>query len=211
MDNLPHIDKPGLAVDIDETLSWTIGYWTEKMMEIFGNPENLTVKEIIEKYRYTQNVPYWQSAEAKQWMHDKIHSDDLQKELPLIEGANDYLQKIYSIIPIAAYITVRPQSVIKGTQTWLDKHGFPKAPIICKPLDVVHGDGNKWKAEVLQKLYPDVLGMIDDNAKLLDFLDAKYPGVIFLYDHHTVESTLNVIACKNWGEVFGEVERNFNK
>ncbi|MFA5107315.1 MAG: hypothetical protein WC497_03235 [Patescibacteria group bacterium] len=211
MNSLPKITAPGLAVDIDETLSWTIGYWVERMQEKFGNPENLTVKEIIEKYRYTQNVPYWQSAEAKQWMHDKINSDDLQKELPLIEGSNTYLEKINSIIPIAAYITVRPESVISGTQAWLNKHGFPKAPIICKPLDVDHGDGNRWKADILQKLYPDILGMIDDNALLLDFLDAKYPGVIFLYDHHTIDSALNVIACKNWVEVYGEVRRYFSK
>lgn len=211
MNSLPKIKTPGLAVDIDETLSWTIGYWTEKMLEKFGNPENLTVKEIIEKYRYTQNVPYWQSAEAKQWVHDKIHSDDLQKELPLIEGANDYLEKIQAIVPIAAYLTVRPQSVIEGTQTWLDQHGFPKAPIIGKPLEVAHGDGNKWKAETLQKLYPDIMGMIDDNALLLDFLDAKYPGVIFLYDHHAVESPLNVIACKNWVDVYTEVNKYFSK
>ena len=211
MNNLPHIDKPSLAVDIDETLAWTIGYWTEKMMEKFGNPENLTVKEIIEKYRYTQNVPYWQTDEAKQWIQDKIHSDDLQKELPLIEGSNTYLEKIRVIIPIAAYLTVGPESVINGTQTWLEKHSFPRAPIICLPPDVERGDGNKWKAEILQKHYPDILGMIDDNVLLLDFLDAKYPGIIFLYDHHTVESNLNVITCKNWGEVYEEVRKYFKK
>jgi len=38
----------------DETLSWTIGYWIEEMQNKFGNPENLTVKEMVEKYRYTQ-------------------------------------------------------------------------------------------------------------------------------------------------------------
>lgn len=48
----------GLAVDIDETLSWTLKYWVEKMAEKFGNPENLSVLEIIKKYRYSQNVPY---------------------------------------------------------------------------------------------------------------------------------------------------------
>ncbi|MDD5341858.1 MAG: hypothetical protein PHI73_00760 [Patescibacteria group bacterium] len=211
MNNLPHIKKPGLAIDIDETLSWTIGYWVAKMQEKFGNPENLTIKEIIEKYRYTQNVPYWQSDEAKQWIQDKIHSDDLQKELPLIEGANAYLNKINEIIPIAAYITVRPEKVINGTQDWLDKHGFPKAPIICKPMEVSHQNGNQWKAEVLQKLYPDILGMIDDNAKLLEYLAEDYKGIIFLYDHTNIDSKFNVIACKNWLNVYVEMKKYFKK
>lgn len=47
-------NRKGIALDIDETLSWTIGYWVEKMQELFGNPENLTVRQLIEKYRYTQ-------------------------------------------------------------------------------------------------------------------------------------------------------------
>jgi len=67
MDNFESIIGTGLAVDIDETLSWTIGYWIEEMQNKFGNPENLTIKEMVEKYRYTQNVPYWQHEEALQW------------------------------------------------------------------------------------------------------------------------------------------------
>ena len=55
----------GLALDIDETLSFTIGFLIEKLVEKVGNPENLTVKEIARKYRHTDNVPYWQNNEAK--------------------------------------------------------------------------------------------------------------------------------------------------
>ena len=50
--------KSGIAVDIDETLSWTVGYWFKEMIKLFGNPEKLSVKKLISKYRYTQNVPY---------------------------------------------------------------------------------------------------------------------------------------------------------
>lgn len=108
--------QSGLAVDIDETLSWTIGHWVERMMEKFGNPEKLYVQEIVEKYRYTQQVPYWQTPEALAWVRENINSNEVQKELPLITDADFYLQKINEIIPIAAYLTIRPETVREGTE-----------------------------------------------------------------------------------------------
>src|SRR3989339_251105 len=162
MINPVNIKKQGLAVDIDETLSWTVGHWVEQMQNKFGNPENLSVKELIEKYRYTINVPYWQSDEAMKWIDSQISSNEVQENLPLIEESNIYLDKINQIIPVSAYITVRPQSIIKGTKRWLDKHNFPDAPIICRPTDIIFENGNKWKAEILNELYPKIKGIIDD-------------------------------------------------
>lgn len=205
--------KKGIAVDIDETLSWTIGHWVERMMNKFGNPENLSLKEIIEKYRYTNNVPYWQSQEALDWMAANINSNDVQKELPLIEDSNVCLAKINDIIPIAAYITVRPETVLAGTKHWLDKHNFPVAPIICRPPEIEHGDGNKWKAGVLKDLYPQIVGIIDDNPKLLTFLSEDYQGKVFLYDHHDNFNLNYVTPCRNWLEVYKNVKnvfKNFN-
>lgn len=213
MENSNKIDKQGLAVDIDETLSWTIGYWVEQMQNKFGNPENLSVKEMVEKYRYTQNIPYWQTDEAMEWMENNIHSNELQKELPLIEEADVYLNKINEIIPIVAYITVRPESVLSGTKEWLKKYGFPTAPIICKPMDIEHSNGSKWKAEILENLYPNVCGIIDDNIKLLEFLSTTYPGIIFAYDHDSIDNKngVNVIPCKSWTNAYEEVRKHFNK
>ena len=94
----------GLAVDIDETLSWTIGYWVEQMQKEFGNPENLTVTELVKKYRYTQNVPYWQSKEALDWMEYHRNSNEVQEKLPLIEGSPVILNKISKIIHYLDYI-----------------------------------------------------------------------------------------------------------
>lgn len=37
----------GLALDIDETLSFTLGTWISEMQRLFGNPENLTAKDLI--------------------------------------------------------------------------------------------------------------------------------------------------------------------
>ena len=43
------INKAGLGVDIDETLSWTVGHWVKEMQKLFGNPEGLSVKELVDK------------------------------------------------------------------------------------------------------------------------------------------------------------------
>lgn len=203
------ISGPGIAVDIDETLSWTIGAWVEQMQEKFGNPENLTVKEMVEKYRYVQNIPYWRHSEALAWIDYAIYSNEVQEILPLIEDANIYLSRINKIIPIAAYITVRPEKVSAGTKSWLEKHNFPAAPIICKPAEVVHAEGNKWKAEVLKELYPSIIGIIDDNAGLLPFLGQDYQGKVFLYDHHDNAGFSFAIACKSWIAVYKEIKQYF--
>jgi 5'(3')-deoxyribonucleotidase len=200
-------NKKGLAVDIDETLSWTIGYWITELQRMFGNPENLTVKEMIEKYRYTQNIPYYQKSEILEWIDQKINSNETQESLPLIEGSSAYLKKINKIIPIVSYITIRPERVKEGTKNWLSKHNFPLAPVICRPNELVNSNGHKWKAEVLKKLYPQVLGIIDDNAKLLEFLSPNYQGTVFLYDHHDNLNFPFAIACQNWLDVYQEVKK----
>lgn len=203
-DNL--IVRTGLAVDIDETLSWTIGYWIEEMQKRFGNPENLTVKEMVEKYRYTQNVPYWQNEEALEWVDEKINCSKTQESLPLIEGSSAYLNRINEIIPIAAYVTIRPERVLEGTKNWLAKHNFPAAPVICRPNGLLHSGGSEWKAKVLEDLYPQIIGIIDDNAKLLQSLSSGYKGKVFLYDHHDNLGFPFAVACKDWLTVYKEVK-----
>jgi hypothetical protein len=204
---LPKITREGIALDIDETLSDTISYWVFEMQRKFGNPENLSVKEMIVKYRYAQNVPYWQTSEAMSWAEDQRNSNELQTKLQLIKDADAYVKKINKIIPIVAYISIRPDTVIGGTQAWLDKHGFPKAPVICRPKDIPTERGSEWKARVLEKLYPKVRGIIDDNSSVLKFINKDYKGTIFLYDHKKpVPSNVNTIHCKDWPEVYSNVK-----
>lgn len=207
MNNKYNIIGSGLAVDIDETLSWTIGYWLEEMRNKFGNPENLTVKEMVEKYRYTQNIPYWQDAKILKWVDIKINSNEAQENIPLIEGSSAYINRIKQIIPVVAYITARPELVLDGTKNWLMKHNFPTAEIICRPNQIEHSKGNEWKAGVLKELYPQVLGIIDDNAKLLQFLDKDYKGKVFLYDHQNNLGFSYAIACKDWLSVYKAVKK----
>ena len=205
------INKIGLGVDIDETLSWTVGHWVKEMQKLFGNPEGLSVRKLVDKYTYTQNVPYWQSEKALKWMEEKRSSDEFQKQLPLIEDSNHFLNKINKIVPIAAYITIRPESVRKGTKHWLQKNNFPEAPIIFRPDNIPTSEGNKWKAKVIEDLYPKIVGFIDDSPDVIESLSKNYKGFIFHYNKTPVNTSLKVINCKDWQTIFREVKRTFQK
>ena len=204
--------KEWIALDIDETLSRTIWYLVSEMQKKFWNPENLSAEKLIAKYRYTQHVPYWQSDEAKQRIHDEIHSSALQEELPMIEWAKQFVNKINKIIPITAYITVRPTVVFEWTKKRLQKNWFPQAPIIMKPESIKKEQGNEWKAKVLEKLYPKILGIIDDNDWLVDYIGHEYKWSIFLYSHNSIKQehkNKNVIACKSRHDVYNEIKKQF--
>jgi hypothetical protein len=197
----------GLALDIDETLSFTIGYMIEELIKKLGNPENLTAHQIARKYRHTDEIPYWQNADAREIMNKIICSNKIQKELPLIENSNEIVQKINKIIPIVAYITVRPGTVLDGTRFWLKKHGFPKTEVITKPNNIPRRKGNEWKAKVLEYLYPQVTGIVDDNPGLTTFFGKKYKGTIYLYDNtETEREDINIVPCKDWKTVAKKIK-----
>ncbi len=205
-------DIKGIALDIDETLSWTIGWWVENLQELFGNPENLSIPELIKKYRYTQNVPYWQTDEALKWMEEHRSSNAVQEQLPLIPDVHQYVLKIHKIVPVIAYITVRPDSVIQGTKNWLAKHNFPEAPVIARPESVDHTAGNEWKAEALNYLYPSVLGIVDDNPSLVQQLPESYKGTVFVYENEPpLREGLDIVHCRDWLSVVEAVEKRFGK
>ena len=203
--------QKGLALDIDETLSWTLGYWVEQLQIRFGNPENFSIEEIITKYRYTQNIPYWQTKEALAWMEEARNTDKLHEKFPLIKDSNLIVKKINKIIPIVVYLTTRPQSVIQGTRKWLKKHSFPQVDIIAKPNNIPFEENNEWKAEVLEFLYPEIIGIIDDNPELVDRLSSEYQGTVYLYNSVASQrQDISVIPCKTWEDVLSQI-KNFNK
>lgn len=201
----------GIAVDIDETLSNTVKWWFSRMLEIFGNPENLDWLGVYEKYRHSSKVPYWQTEEAKIWMEERRMDNAMQTELEVIENSLETVHEINEIVPVVAYITARPEQVISGTKEWLELHGFPEASIISRPNDVPIQVGNKWKANVMRELYPYVQGIIDDNVDFpLEFSD-DYKGKVYIYNYESdpTNGTIDVVACKNWKDVLGAIKKDF--
>lgn len=197
----------GLALDVDDTLSNTVTPYFDLLRENFGNPENLTTQEIVAKYGHGSRVPYWKTEEIRIWKRTIFDDPKFYDTLELHENSNHIVEKINSIIPISCYITARPTFVIEATKAWLKKHGFPEREVIARPPE--YEDGNKWKAEELVKLYPNIVGIVDDDPRLISALPKEYQGAVFLYSHleYDQETPLNVIPCKDWEAVYDKIQK----
>ncbi len=202
------MSKKGIAVDIDDTLSVTTYYYFEKMLQLFGNPEQLTVNEAINRYRYSYNVPYWQNDDARIWISKHRDNPDTILNLPTMPGAIKFLSKINEICPVVAYITVREESVYEPTRAWLEKNGFPEATLLMRPTELEHKKGSAWKASQLLKKYPEAIGIIDDSLHLVDELSHDYTGTLFLYSHESyIGEKKFVTACLSWQNVYSSVKK----
>jgi hypothetical protein len=206
--DLPKIEGVGIAVDIDETLSNTIGYLVDKMLEEFGCREGLSSEEIIKKYRYTWNVPDWKSEEALLFIKNIVDQNDFQLNLPLVDSALESLNLIHEEVPVVCYVTARLENVSEGTKKWLSKNGFPDAELICRPQLLDRTKSDEWKARVLERLGANVVGIIDDNSGILKHLDEGYGGKVFLYSHKEHESPL-AVCCEDWKSVKDRVLEHF--
>jgi len=200
----------GLTLDIDETLADTSPHWWNHMLKFHKPDSDLTIQELVEKYQYIEHVPGWHTEEARNHIKNALDSDEFNEAVPLLHESNKMVEKLQKIVPIVAYITARPEKVRKGTENWLIKHGFPKAPIILRPTESSIQDletKNHWKAGVLKHLYPEVIGIVDDNSGLPpELLKEKYEGKLFLYGERTKEINTKdysfpVIISPDWNHV----------
>ena len=123
----------GLALDIDNTLTNTDQDWYAQFTKILGNPENLSADEFFEKYHYIENAPYYQTQEAINYIHSFVHSPKFYSNLGVLDNSDYFVHQVHEIVPIVAYITMRPNQIDKVTQQWLDRYSFPKAKIISRP------------------------------------------------------------------------------
>jgi 5'(3')-deoxyribonucleotidase len=201
----------GLALDIDETLSDTHDYWFEHMFK-FHSPKGIAREDILKSHHFIENVPEWQTAEAVAYIEEALHSNDFNESIPLIEGADKAVSEIHKTIPIVAYITARPDSVREGTFKWLNKHGFPVAELITRSenidLNNYNVGKNAWKAKLLKSLYPEVIGIVDDNVVLAHELEKlNYEGVLYIYGKGSREfaDRKNIIPCQTWTDVLRHI------
>lgn len=205
----------GIALDIDETLADSMTHWFTALYK-FSSPEGMDLQEIMKKFRFAEHVPEWKTEEAFAYMEELTHSEEFNETAPLIEDSNHTVNKVNKIIPVVAYITARPEAVEAGTKRWLMKHGFPDATLITRSGNIELSDKeplqrNSWKAEVLNYLYPEVLGIIDDNHVLAyELQKLNYKGTLYLYGNETDEfkDFKNVIVCPTWEEVLKVFTKN---
>ncbi|MBI5134940.1 hypothetical protein HZA86_01750 [Candidatus Uhrbacteria bacterium] len=183
--------RQGLALDIDETLAKTTHYWVERLQLEIGNPEGLSVDEAVRKYHLAEFVPYWQSEQAIALMVEMAGSNEVQEGLPLIESADTWALKVHAVIPIVAYITMRPTSVMSGTHRWLRSNRFPDAPVFARPESIEFSQAPHWKGNLVHTLFPTVLGLVDDRPSVVEAFPSDYQGTIFCMGkrlHHAMIS-----------------------
>ncbi|MDP2630956.1 MAG: hypothetical protein Q8P56_06155 [Candidatus Uhrbacteria bacterium] len=200
----------GLALDIDDTLAWTCREWVEHLHLKFGNPENLTPREFVEKYGLIQHAEYFKREEVYAHIRTMCVNPTLHESIAVIADALPALEKISSVIPIVAYLTARPESMRSITEPWLKRHGFPERELIMRPDELPLEDMPRWKAQALEQLYPKAIGIIDDNPSICTHLSKEYPGVIFLYNHSgDGVSHPAAQSCSDWNDVVQKVINYF--
>lgn len=176
---------PGIALDIDGTVADTVGAYFALMHRQFGDPQSLGPGALQKTFRWVENVPYWQHEQAAAFF-DKQRSDpSWQAGAAPLAGAVDGVRELGEILPIRLYVTARPVNMIPSSYEWLAEHGFPSAPILACPDRIPHELAGAWKAAVLERLYPAVRGIVEDNASILDHLRPDYAGAVILIAHTT--------------------------
>lgn len=197
----------GIALDIDQTLSATFLQWVKHLLEKF-NKEGLTTEEMLSKYRYFREVSYWNEGEAYELAGEMLNSVDFQLTIPLVENSNHEVEKINKFMPVVVYLTARPQHLTEVTKKWLSKHAFPKAEVITRPAEIE--TGYSWKAELLDYLYPQVLGIVDDDPELVPYLKPDYKGTVYLYNwEQPIDTRQRVVACKDWQHVHELIAKDY--
>ncbi|MCC6934295.1 MAG: hypothetical protein IT406_01185 [Candidatus Yanofskybacteria bacterium] len=201
----------GVALDIDETLADSNPHWL-RAMYAFAPPPGRSFEDIRQQHKFAEDVPEWRTPQAYARIHALLHSNEFHADIPLIPDALESAREIHETVGITAYITARPEAVRAGTLTWLERHGFPSAPVIMRDEDVdisAHGDGkNGWKARMLAAAYPSIWGIVDDNPGLTRTLrQVNYPGTLFLYgpQWQPTDPSPTVVLCPTWDDVVSAV------
>lgn len=203
----------GVALDVDETLAWTVGHLFELMQIKFGNPHPiLSVERQVEKYRYTWNVPIWDTYEARKWIEQQMYLEDFFIGVKPISDSAKYVEKIGEIVPLSSYLLSRHDQAYNATKEWLSEHGFPELPIILRDEDNRFDDQYKWKADVLCRFRATILGLVDDDLGVLEYLPSDYKGQLFFLGHEQIpETQLNAHACPDWKAVYRKIKQVFSK
>lgn len=199
----------GLALDIDETLAWTVGLWFRLLSERFGNPEYLTPRELETKYEFTFRVPYWQGPEVLEFMERERANPERQLEIEVMPGALDGVAAILgSGQSLACYLTTRPVAVAEATALWLRRVGFPDLPVLARPEAVGFQHGDQWKVDEAHRLFPHVSGIIDNSGSVVRLFGSDYPGRVYHFSaKERIREDLGdrLVACATWSDVAREV------
>jgi hypothetical protein len=78
----------------------------QEMQKLFGNPEELSVNDMFDKYKLCQNVPYWRdNPAARQWMSERRACHETQRNLAVIDKAVECVQALESQCGVKVLLT----------------------------------------------------------------------------------------------------------
>lgn len=200
----------GLALDIDETLADTNTHFFTHTFRRHPIP-GIALDALMRRYKFSEDVPEWKEPEVRITLEEFLHSDAFHASIPVIPGASESVRLFPESAPVVAYVTARPEELRRGTEEWLERHEFPKAPVLMRTSDGGVPDStirNRWKIGVLQALWPRVTGIVDDNLGLAHELErTDYPGRLYLYGPRGDACPVHprIRACPTWPDVVAAV------
>ncbi|HEX7017475.1 MAG TPA: hypothetical protein VF209_01030 [Patescibacteria group bacterium] len=181
----------GLAFDIDDTLCDTARTVMEIMHHLFPTHIPFDTDVFLQAYGQPGHVPEWQVPAAQQKIEELLNDDEFLLNLPPIEEAKNYMAEIDRLVPVSLYLTSRVHARKEVTEQWLQKHHFPRAPVITRHSQVMEVD---WKIQLLTAKYPDIFALIDNEIITSGQTDFK--GHLF------------EIKRENWQELKTFLEEN---
>jgi len=190
----------GWAVDIDDMLCPTALRVIEEVFEIFP-VENITPKELRDRYDQPGNVPAWQEEGPKKLMSELLNDRQFMAMLPVNPEALDVIQRIGDQGLIHAFITSRLHDLKAVTEEWLVKHDLPQARLITRHF----GERNpNWKLRHFDTETDKVIGLLDNSPDA--FLDTEKLDFKKIWLNETewwaaLSPPPEIIKCRTWGEV----------
>jgi len=170
-----------LAVDIDDTLANTTAKYFDVLSQQFPPPEDLTPLDVKKQFGLDGQILYWgKIPAAMELAHSYVNDNGFHSDLAVVPGAVEALQTLHQSGELACYLTARVEPMRQITDFWL-KGVFPDLPLVLKDPSIDFSNGSAWKVAALEFLYPEINGLIDNDARTIRTLEENgYPGELYL-------------------------------
>ena len=210
-EKLISLGRTGLVCDIDDCICETQIYMARELISKYGCPENLSAEEVIFKYKTMRNIPYWKDKEAIDFEKEIYNDPEKRIKIGPIKGSREALIKLDEKIPIRGYLTGRPRYLEQMTNIWIDRERMPNkgVGVILGPnddeLDKLGITRDSFKPRLLEYLYPEVSGLIEDYLEIAKLVKPEYKGKIYLLGHEEGINQDNIIPCKDWNNLISKL------
>lgn len=190
--------KKWLWLDVDDTLSSSTEFLFKHFNDIYWNPENLDHIQMMEKYKKSYYVPFWDEKEMRKMLLEMQVNNDIIANIGSMWNVWEIYSDIHEkIIPISAYISARSEEIIEWTQIWNQKNNMPNADYIFLPMWIHPAFWMYWKSKVLKVLSWKIVWIVDDSKELSSYLN-NWNWNMFLFNSKENElNAENLTVCEN--------------